>query len=80
VGWQQRVLAGDKSALPGMVRMSVGCYNDEADIDRLLDMLHRVARGRYSGDYRVDPATGDFLPAGYSEPIAAYFDWGAIGR
>ena len=71
--WRDQMLAGDKSNMPGMVRMSFGCYNHEADVDRLVEMLHRVARGDYQGQYEVDTATGEFTPGGYHEPLADYF-------
>jgi len=71
--WRDRVLGGDRTDMPGMVRASVGCYNNEGDIDRLADMLHRIAAGETGGEYHVDRATGEFRPAGYEEPLADYF-------
>jgi hypothetical protein len=56
-----------------MVRASFGCYNEFDDIDRLVEMVARVARGEYAGEYRLDRATGEYLPAGYSEPLADFF-------
>jgi len=71
--WRDNMLAGDKSNMPGMVRMSFGCYNNTADVDRLIEMLHRVRRGDYAGDYRLDRASGEYTPAGFAEPLADYF-------
>jgi selenocysteine lyase/cysteine desulfurase len=71
--WKQRVLRGDKRGMPGMVRASFGCYSNTEDVDRLLEMLDRVARGDYRGKYEVDPASGEYLPEGYREPLAQYF-------
>ncbi len=71
--WRKRLLGGDKSNMPGMVRVSFGCYNNSEDIDRLATMLERIARGDYQGDYRVEPSTGEYLPVGYEEPLADYF-------
>jgi selenocysteine lyase/cysteine desulfurase len=34
---------GDRRALPGMVRISFGLYSSVADVDRLVDALHRMA-------------------------------------
>ncbi|MFN2251662.1 MAG: aminotransferase class V-fold PLP-dependent enzyme [Anaerolineae bacterium] len=73
--YQTQVLSGDRSQLPGMVRMSIGCYNSEGDIDRLVSMLGRIAEGSYEGRYEVDPASGDYTPEGYSEPLAEFFPW-----
>ena len=71
--WRTQLLDGDRSNMPGMVRMSFGCYNDRTDVDRLLAMLERIARGDYAGDYRLDRQTGEYRPAGYAEPVASYF-------
>ena len=71
--WRDQLLSGDKSHMPGMVRASFGCYNNQTDIDRLVEMLQRIARGDYQGDYRLDPATGEYSPAGFVEPLADYF-------
>ena len=72
-GWRERMLNGDRSQMPGMVRASFGCYNNRKDVDRLLEMVERVAAGDYAGDYRVNRATGEYVPAGYEEPLAEYF-------
>jgi selenocysteine lyase/cysteine desulfurase len=71
--WRERFLAGDKSSIPGMVRMSFGCYNNTEDIDRLVDMLHRIAAGDYWGEYTADPATGGYYPKDFREPFEEYF-------
>lgn len=72
-GWRERVRAGDKSDMPGMVRVSFGCYNDRADVDRLVEALHALARDEVQGTYHVDRATGEYLPQGFEEPLAPYF-------
>ncbi|HSN77713.1 MAG TPA: aminotransferase class V-fold PLP-dependent enzyme [Anaerolineae bacterium] len=71
--WRDQLLGGDKSNMPGMVRASFGCYNNTDDVDRLVEMLQRIARGDYQGDYRLNRASGEYLPAGYVEPLADYF-------
>ncbi len=71
--WRSQLLSGDKSNMPGMVRASFGCYNNTDDVDRLVEMLHRIARREYRGDYRLDRATGEYKPAGYVEPLAEHF-------
>jgi len=73
--WRARVLEGDRSELPGMVRMSLGCYSSSQDVDRLIEGLSAIARGRIEGDYRVDTATGEYLPSGFVEPLAEYLPW-----
>ncbi|MFQ5398326.1 MAG: aminotransferase class V-fold PLP-dependent enzyme [Anaerolineae bacterium] len=75
--WREQMLRGDKSNMPGMVRASFGCYNNTDDIDRLVEMLGRLARGDYRGEYQLRPATGEYVPAGYEDPLADYFLLGA---
>jgi selenocysteine lyase/cysteine desulfurase len=71
--WRGQLLGGDKSNMPGMVRASFGCYNNTDDVDRLMEMLQRIARGAYQGDYRLNRASGEYLPADYVEPLAEHF-------
>ncbi len=71
--WRGQLLGGDKSNMPGMVRASFGCYNNTDDVDRLVEMLRRIAAGNYQGDYCLNRATGEYLPASYVEPLAEYF-------
>ncbi|MCB8918124.1 MAG: aminotransferase class V-fold PLP-dependent enzyme [Ardenticatenaceae bacterium] len=71
--WRDQLLGGDKSNMPGMVRMSFGCYNNTDDVDRLVAMLHQIARGDYQGDYRLDRATGEYIPTNYRDPLEQYF-------
>jgi selenocysteine lyase/cysteine desulfurase len=74
--WREQLLGGDKSSMPGMIRMSFGCYNNFDDIDRLLEMLERIAAGDYQGDYQLDISSGEYLPANFEEPIAEYLPLG----
>ena len=71
--WRQKILGGDRSNMPGLVRISFGCYNNTEDIDRLTEMLERIARGDYQGDYRLKSSTGEYIPVNYKEPLADYF-------
>ena len=73
--WRVDFLEGDKSRMPGMVRMSLGCYSTREDIDRLIDMLKKVRSGSYSGNYEVVKETGEYVPAGYKEPFEQYFSF-----
>ena len=71
--WREQMLAGDKSEMPGMVRASFGCYSNTDDVDRLVEMLHRIARGDYHGDYILDRASGEYTPRDFHEPLEEYF-------
>ena len=67
------VLAGNKSRMPGMVRASLGCYNDEADIDALIEMIGRIIRKEYRGTYTQNRSTGAFHAEGFAPDFAKYF-------
>jgi len=67
------ILAGDRSRLPGMVRASFGCYNNSEDIDRLVVMLHRIARGDYHGEYVLDSRSGSWWPKNFHYDFSRYF-------
>ena len=63
--YKERALRGDRSALPGLVRVSFGCYNTLEEVDRLAEMLERIARRDYAGQYEVDRPSGMYLPRGF---------------
>ena len=64
------VVSGNKSRMPGLVRASLGCYNNEADIDTLAEMLERT--GIHCYQRRMDYRTGIHERA--RECIATIFD------
>jgi selenocysteine lyase/cysteine desulfurase len=71
--WRRELLAGDKSRKPGMVRISFGAYNSFEDVDALVEMLRRITRGEYQGQYYQTPESGEYAPAGYRDSIAEHF-------
>jgi selenocysteine lyase/cysteine desulfurase len=60
--FKQRVLNHDRSDMPGLIRVSFGCYNTEEDVDALVSMVKRIIAGDYIGDYYVDKSNGFFWP------------------
>jgi cysteine desulfurase / selenocysteine lyase len=68
--YHQRVLDHNRADLPGLVRMSFGCYNSLADVDRLVAALQRIAAGDFRGDYAVHPHSGSYYPRNF-EPSSA---------
>jgi selenocysteine lyase/cysteine desulfurase len=60
------VATGRRRTLPGAVRASLAPYNTEAEVDRFLDAVSQVARGRIRSTYhQVDQAIdGEYAPAG----------------
>jgi cysteine desulfurase / selenocysteine lyase len=73
--WMRRARGGDKRGAPGMVRISLGCYNNTTDIDRAVDALVQIVGGGIAGTYRCDEY-GDYRPVDYREP--ALFGLGGI--
>jgi cysteine desulfurase/selenocysteine lyase len=71
--WRDQILRGDRSNMPGMIRASFGCYNNKEDIDRLVSMLDRVARGDYLGKYELDVTSGEYNPTGYQDSFQEHF-------
>lgn len=67
------VVSDDGTAFPGMVRASFGCYSNEDDVNVLIDMLGRIARKEYKGDYVQNPDSGMFHPRGYDVKPSRYF-------
>jgi cysteine desulfurase/selenocysteine lyase len=70
---RSRMLAGDKTEMPGMIRASFGLYNTTDDIDELVDALERVAHGEYKGTYHQDRASGEYTPEGWKPEFQRYF-------
>jgi len=48
---RRRLEAGEEVELPGAVRPTLGLYNTEVEVDRLLEMVERISRRRWLGDY-----------------------------
>lgn len=71
--WRRQLLGGDRSQMPGMVRASFGCYNQPQEVDRLVEALHMITNKTYHGEYQLDPASGEYTPAGFTESLEAYF-------
>src|ERR1700685_343963 len=55
-----QVLAGDRRALPGLVRMSFGVFSTEKDVDAAADLLGQIAREGLRGTYRYDDEAGEY--------------------
>jgi cysteine desulfurase/selenocysteine lyase len=71
---QARMLAGDKSDMPGLIRASFGLYNTVDEVDCLVEALESILRGRYSGNYVQDRASGEYAPTGWAPLFEQYFN------
>jgi selenocysteine lyase/cysteine desulfurase len=70
---RQRIIAGDKSEMPGMIRISFGLYNSMDEVDILVDALRRISDGNYQGQYVQDMTTGEYAPVDWHPDFAKYF-------
>ena len=57
--------AGCELGQQGLVRASFGLYTTEAEVARLVSMLHAITAGDYDGLYALSPTTGSFQPIGW---------------
>lgn len=64
---------GIRASVPGLVRASFGCYNTREEVDWFVEVLGKIARREYEGDYVQDSATGDYIPQGFQPDLSAYF-------
>jgi selenocysteine lyase/cysteine desulfurase len=66
------VARGEQWRLPGLVRLSFGCYNTIEEVDAAADALEQIARGEYRGRYMRGP-DGRYQPEGYQVDWSQYF-------
>jgi len=71
--YKEEVSHGSHAGLPGLIRVSFGCYNEESEVGALIEQLERAVRGEYRGEYIQDRKTGEFQPKGLSEDLNQYF-------
>ena len=56
-----------------MIRKFAQMTDTAEDVDRLLEMLERISKGQYKGNYELIPETGEYFPAGYEDPLEDHF-------
>lgn len=70
---RSKILAGDRSSMPGMIRVSFGLYNTTEDILALISALRKIQRGEYLGTYTQDLSSGEFRPEGWKPVLDKFF-------
>ncbi len=70
---ERRILSGDRTEMPGAVRVSLGLYNRRPEIDRLALALEAIADRRFDPSYRFDPTHGDYVPPGEAAQFSDYY-------
>ncbi len=63
--FEEQARQGDRSLVPGGVRVSIGLHNTAEDVSRFLHALGAIVARRWRGDYEMNIMTGEFLPRGY---------------
>jgi Selenocysteine lyase len=71
----RNILEGDKTQIPGLVRVSIGMENTYKNIKKLLFALNNIARGEYSDSYYLDKKTGAYYPYGWDLRYQEYFNF-----
>jgi hypothetical protein len=71
--WRDQVLGGVRAHLPGLVRISFGCYNSLEEVDWLAHALRNIAGGEVAGTYEQDLASGAFHERAFRQDFSQYF-------
>jgi selenocysteine lyase/cysteine desulfurase len=71
---EDRVARGDRSAIPGAVRASIGIYNTTRDIELLAEAVAAVAEGRFAAGYVLDPARGEYAHPSRGQDLSRFLD------
>jgi len=72
---EAEIMNRDRSNIPGTVRASFGIYNDKEEIDRLASILEKISTDGYSGDYRLNPEKGEYLPRNFEINWGNYYNF-----
>jgi cysteine desulfurase/selenocysteine lyase len=70
---EQRILARDRSILPGFVRISFGIYNTRQEIDLFCEALKAIAQGNYRKDYQMNRERGEYYLDGIPDKFEEHF-------
>jgi cysteine desulfurase/selenocysteine lyase len=70
---EERIIARDRSEIPGTVRISFGLYNTKKEIDHLCNMLQIIIDKKYKGKYEVNKERGEYAPIGFQIHFDVFF-------
>ncbi|MDB5161332.1 MAG: aminotransferase [Candidatus Saccharibacteria bacterium] len=71
--FRTEVIAGDRTHMPGVVRVSFGMYNTKAEVDVLAEACAAIAKGNYQGAYKQEKLSGDYYAMGWEPNFRSYF-------
>ena len=69
--YKKQVHGGDRRNLPGFVRVSLGLYNTDEDIEYLATALETIQSQGPQGTYLLDTPTGAYIPEGFPNDLDA---------
>ena len=72
---RNNILAENKQEMPGLVRVSFGLYNTPEEVDEFVEALNCIVRGKYTGQYQQDAASGEFHPVGWQPDFKKFFSF-----
>jgi cysteine desulfurase / selenocysteine lyase len=70
---REKIMVGDKTSMPGLIRISFGLFNTKEEIDILIDALKKISRGEYRGVYKQEISTGEYYPENWQPDFDSYF-------
>jgi selenocysteine lyase/cysteine desulfurase len=70
---KERILAGDRTNLPGAVRASFGVYNTKEEIDEFIEVLKMIINKEYKVKYIQEKSSGAFHPENFNLNFTKYF-------
>ena len=70
---KQAIRRDDRREIPGLIRVSFGCYNSKAEVDWFLEALAKITRHEYRGTYVQDPHSGEYTAEGFEPDLGEYF-------
>jgi cysteine desulfurase / selenocysteine lyase len=72
---ESRILARDRSTIPGTVRASFGIYNTKADVDALAEALALISRRQFRPGYVLDAERGEYTHPDLPVDFRGRFDF-----
>ncbi len=68
----RRLAAGDHATVPGLVRMSLACYNTAEEVDYFVEALHNILACGPRATYTLDGVHLDYVPESPTFDLRAY--------
>ena len=66
--YRDQINIGNRSEVPGLVRVSFGIYNTKTEIDHFIKVLRSIIEKKYIGKYKMNSRTGQIFAENFSFP------------